>query len=168
MTIRLVGTALAIALFTASAAFAGTADRSAGQRVLVVRIVSPPTFFDSTDECAAGGSIVALSSLTGRPLGQATLCNSEILPTSRGFVEIATMKLELSGGSIVAAMRIAFIFSPDGSRALQLATGTILEGTGAYEGARGSVHGGGPIVFGPEGPEPNLTYVIRVAAEASP
>jgi hypothetical protein len=160
----MVGAALLIGLLSASAAFAGTTKGSAAQRALVVRIVSPPTFFDSTPECPVGGSTVPLSSPSGGPLGHATLCNSEVLPTSRGFIEIGTMTLELREGSIVAAVRIAFVFSRDGSRALQLAAGTILHGTGEYEGARGWIRGGGPIVLGPDRPEPNLTYVLRVAA----
>jgi hypothetical protein len=165
MATRLVGTALIIGLLTASAAFAGTAERSAVQRVLVVRIVSPPTsFFDSTPECPGGGSTVPLASVSGRPQGEASLCISEVIPTRRGFVEIGTMTLELAEGSIVAAVRIAFAFSADGSRALQLGAGTVVDGTGTYAGASGWIRGGGPIVLGPDGPEPNLTYVVRLGA----
>ncbi len=50
------------------------------------------------------------------------------------------------------------------SSELNTFTGTVTRGTGHYLGAAGTVTGGGPITFDPDGvPHPDLTFTITLS-----
>jgi hypothetical protein len=128
---------------------------------VTVRIVSAPTFLGATPKCPALRSHVQLQSVAGTQLGTSLLCvQVATFDDATGiFTEIGTLTLYLPGGTIETAVTIVDDFAgfPIVTQSL---TGDVVDGTGIYRGARGSITGGGTIFLGPQGPQPDLTFTV--------
>jgi hypothetical protein len=112
------------------------------QRTLVVRVDAVPR---RSASAACGFLIVA----PVRGGGRETTCLTDVVgypgPNavihSRGRLTIA-----LARGSIRARVSIVQRFGSDGVHARQTLRGTVVGGTRAYRGARGTISGGGTVV----------------------
>jgi hypothetical protein len=72
----------------------------------------------------------------------------------------STFEFTLPGGSVTASMKLRELFL-DESTLVQFGTGRIIDGTGAYAGARGQIVGGGLLNLTDEGFEGRLIYFVR-------
>lgn len=128
---------------------------------VVVGIATPPTFLGPTPKCPALRSHVQLQSEDGAQLGTSLLC-VQVANFDQGtgiFTEIGTLTVVLPGGTLETAVTIEDDFA--GFRIVaQTLTGVVTDGTGLYLVASGAIAGGGTIVLGPDGPEPDLTFTI--------
>lgn len=149
---------LAAATVAAPAAPAADVRRD----TVVVKITSPPQFFDSTPDCPEFRGVAQLTGLDGRPAGTGDLCVRAVEFPPNAFLERARLTLELRGGTIVAEVTLIDFFAPDGS-ATHVGWGFVVDGTGRYHDASGIFAAYGRITFDAEGnPSPDLTYVVRL------
>ena len=149
-----------MALATAGAAEAGNPIQSSP---VVVRIAGPPTFLGPTPQCPAGRSHVQLLSVDGGQLGTSHLCvqTASFDESTATFTQIGALTLHVPGGKIETAVTIVDDFT--GFPALtQTLAGSVTSGSGHYLGATGSISGGGTILFGPDGPQPDLTFTVAL------
>jgi hypothetical protein len=72
----------------------------------------------------------------------------------------ATFVLDLACGSITARVTLRETWPTD-SLLIQRAEGSIVSGTGALAGARGSLEGAGVVQFSDTGATPLLVYLVR-------
>jgi hypothetical protein len=56
------------------------------------------------------------------------------------------MTFDLAEGTIAADVRVVMRFAGDGTHARQTLAGTIVDGTGEFAGAHGTISGGGSAV----------------------
>jgi hypothetical protein len=146
---------------------AGVASAEAGNPIqrdrVIVRIATPPTFLGPTPKCQALRSHAQLQSVDGGQLGTSLLCVQEANFDERTgiFTEVGSLTLYLPGGTIETAVTIADDFA-EFPTVVQTLAGVVTEGTGAYLGASGSIIGGGMIVLGADGPQPDLIFTIEI------
>ena len=151
---------VAVVLAAAGAARAGNPIQSPP---VVVRIADPPTFLVPTPQCPAERSHVQLLSPDGHQLGTSLLCvqTASFDESTATFTEIGTLTLYVPGGKFETAVTIIDDFT--GFPFLtQTLTGLVTGGSGTYLGATGSITGGGTILFGADGPQPDLTFIVAL------
>lgn len=148
------------------APFAAQAQPNSERTVTVVKI-QEVVFTGPTSDCLDVAEFPLLSS-SGERIGSGTACleggDFSCFPTPFAGCRqttLSTFTFNLPGGSITAAMTLREIFTSESSL-VQVGRGNVVGGTEAFEGATGSVQGGGPIRFMAEGIQANLTYVVRV------
>jgi hypothetical protein len=147
-------------------AFAVAGGAQAGNPIqheqVVVRIATPPTFLGPTPKCALR-SHVQLQSEDGGQLGTSLLCVQVPIPDECREIctEMGTLTLFLPGGTIKARVTIEDDFGGF-PIVTQTLTGVVTRGTGVYLGASGSITGGGTIVLGPDGPQPDLLFAVEL------
>lgn len=137
------------------ALIAGPAQASGGDRTTLVFDLKPDFVTPVSCPGALGGFKLDVASLDGAPLGTAKTCIKAIdgcdpfapycLLTVR-----ATLTLDLERGSLTVPLRLLEI-QPTDSSFIQIGTGKVSRGTGAYRHAEGRVAGGGSAAFDNEG-----------------
>lgn len=137
------------------ALIAGPAQASGGDRTTLVFDLKPDFVTPVSCPGALGGFKLDVASLDGAPLGTAKTCIKAIdgcdpfapycLLTVR-----ATLTLNLERGSLTVPLRLLEI-QPTDSSFIQIGTGKVSRGTGAYRHAEGRVAGGGSAAFDNEG-----------------
>ena len=155
---------VAVAALAALALSAG-ATAVAAPGTLVVRIVDTPTFLEPTPECPAGRGEAQLWSPRGAIVGSVENCihRSDFACSEAGcrLVENALQTFRLAGGTISVRAKLTYRFNADFSSAIHVIVGSVVGGSGVYAGASGTLFGGGPIRFDPDGtPHPALTEVL--------
>jgi hypothetical protein len=160
-----------VAVLAGFASSAGPAGARDAQRQVVAFSVQnlgdasaacPDALFGlSFDMVGPGGSALG----TGRSCVR-SLTGCEFAAGCKARVR-ATFVLDLACGSITARMALRETWSTD-ALVIQRGEGSIVSGTGAFAGARGSVEGAGVIEFGETGASPLLVYVVRVRRGACP
>ena len=128
---------------------------------IIVHLTGPATgaptgacFLRIAGTIAGGGSSVyCLKTFTGQPGPRATVRDAGVLT------------LVLPSGRIVARVDIVQRYAADGEHARQALTGTVVSGTRAYRGARGTIAGGGTDVEDAPGhiSRSDLRYRIALA-----
>lgn len=137
------------------ALIAGPAQASGGDRTTLVFDLKPDFVTPVSCPGPLGGFKLDVASLDGAPLGTAKTCIKAIdgcdpfapycLLTVR-----ATLTLNLERGSLTVPLRLLEI-QPTDSSFIQIGTGKVSRGTGAYRHAEGRVAGGGSAAFDNEG-----------------
>lgn len=137
------------------ALIAGPAQASGGDRTTLVFDLKPDFVTPVSCPGPLGGFKLDVASLDGAPLGTAKTCIKSIdgcdpfapycLLTVR-----ATLTLDLERGSLTVPLRVLEI-QPTDSSFIQIGTGKVSRGTGAYRHAEGRVAGGGSAAFDNEG-----------------
>ncbi len=151
---------VAVVLAGAGAARAGNPIQSSP---VLVRIADPPIFLVATPQCPVERSHVQLLSRDGHQLGTSLLCvqTANFDESTATFTEIGTLTLYVPGGKLETAVTIIDDFT--GFPILtQTLTGSVTGGSGTYLGAAGSIIGGGTILFGADGPQPDLTFSVAL------
>ena len=160
---------LMLLLFTTAALLAPFAAQAQPDRESTVTVVKieDVVFTGSTGDCLDVVEFLLLSPAR-EPLGSGTACLQGgdfacfpiPFPGCRQTT-LSTFTFNLPAGTITAPMTLQEVFTSESSL-VQVGRGNIAGGTGAFEGATGSVQGGGLIRFIAEGIEADLTYVVRV------
>jgi hypothetical protein len=100
--------------------------------------------------------------------GHQTTCLTKVVgfPSAGGVIRSrGRMTFSVLGGAIRANVAIVLRFGADGLHARQTIRGTIVTGTQAYRGARGSLTGDGAVTDGASGLGPvRLVYRFRLTA----
>ena len=113
---------------------------------------SESCFLNLTARVADGGTMrYCLKTFSGEPGPNAVVHD-------RG-----TMTFELPEGTLRAAVRTVQRFEPDGRHARQSLFGTILGGTGRFEGDAGTISGGGIVEEYPPGHIADSALEYRIA-----
>ena len=159
---------LMLLAFTTAALLAASAARAQPDLAHTVTVVKiqDVVFTGSTGDCLDVAEFLLLSP-AGEPLGSGAACLQGgdfacfpiPFPGCRQTT-LSTFSFNLPAGTITAPMTLQEVFTSESSL-VQVGRGNIAGGTGAFEGATGSVQGGGPIRFIAEGIEADLTYVVR-------
>lgn len=144
----------AIAAACAVALTAGPAQAS-GDRTTLVLDLKPTLAEVACPEGSLFGFALDVASLDGAPLGTAKTCIKSVdgcdpfAPYCLRTVR-ATLTLDLERGSLTVPLRLLEI-QPTDSSFIQIGTGKVSRGTGAYRHAEGRVAGGGSAAFDNEG-----------------
>ena len=151
-----VAVVVACAALTAAAAPSDAATASA----IVVRVTSVD-FLPPTEDCLFRAAS-PLTPIRGSA-GALEVCfeTFELGCDGRCQFGTGTATWTFPEGRIFTRFRVAEFFV-DEATVVAFWTGTITGGTGAYAGATGHLRGDGRIVFGPEGPQPDLRFVLAV------
>ena len=114
---------------------------------------SPVVFGPPTAACPVGTKTIAMSSPSGRVIGEQRVCTlRESFPSDDRLVEVNTVVLDFGSGNAIRARATAvFTFSADPSRATFAAAGVVTGGTGRYRNARGLQVAYGSVRFGEDG-----------------
>jgi hypothetical protein len=145
---------LAAAVLTAS----GCGGHGKAQGPVALRVTGPAESH-STEDCflqlnadvVGGGTMrYCLQTFSGQPGPNAVVHD-------RG-----TMTFDLDEGTVRASVAVVERFQADGRHATQTLTGTLLGGTGRFEGTQGTIAGGGDVDEHPPGQiaDSDLRYVI--------
>jgi len=149
MTKKILPVAIAIAI--AMALTAGSAQASGGDRSTLVLSLAPNLSVPVACPGSLFGFALDLKSLAGRSLGSGRSCVSSIdgcdpfVAFCRRTVR-ATLTLDLARGSLTVPIKLIESL-PTESSFIQLGSGEVRGGTGAYATARGRVTGGGAGEF---------------------
>jgi hypothetical protein len=152
----------AVAILALAAAGAAQASGNPIQGDPVTVRIEAPVFLGPTGACPAFRVHTRLAGGDGRPLGSSLFCvRSASFDDPTGVLtEVGTLTLHVPGGAIVAEATIvdelaAYPVVP------QTISGTVVSGSGLYQGASGSLAGGGTVVFDENGnPHPDSTVVV--------
>lgn len=153
---------LLLALLCAMAALvAATPAHSAEKGAIVVRVTSVE-FLPPAGDCLFG-AVSPLQPIRGSA-GTLEVCIKTFNLGCNGRCQTLTGTATWSfpTGQIFTEIRIVEFFL-DESTTVALWSGRITGGTGEYAGATGALRGGGRIVFGPAGPEPDLIFALVIA-----
>lgn len=146
----------------AALAAAGMAQASANpiQRDPITARIDRPVFLGPTPACPEFRAETRLLSETGAVIGSSFLCVRTVEPAPPLEKQIGTLTLFLPGGKIVTEAAIVDDFS--GFPIVgQTISGAVVAGSGLYQGATGTLSGGGTIVIDENGvPHPNTTLVV--------
>ena len=126
--------------------------------------VEAPVFLGSTPACAALRVQTRLVSEAGAVIGASLFCVSSASFDDRTgtLTEAGALELHLPGGEIVTRATIVDDLSV--YPIVQTISGTVGSGNGVYQGATGTLSGGGTIVFDQNGePVPDSTLVVDLA-----
>jgi hypothetical protein len=141
---------VAIAAACAVALTAGPAH--AGDRSTMAFDLRPnPAVAVSCPDGTLFGFALDVASLAGQPLGTARTCVDSIdgcdpfVAFCRQTVR-ATLTLDLARGSLTVPMKLIEVW-PTESSFIQEGSGKVRAGTGAYDGAKGRLEGGGAGAF---------------------
>jgi hypothetical protein len=154
-----IAAACAVAL-SAGPAHAGDSRRSAIVFSLEPNLVTPVSCPD-----ALFGFALDIASLEGSPLGTGRSCVESIdgcdpfAPFCRRTVR-STLTLDLARGSLTVALKLVEVL-PTESSFIQLGSGKVTAGSGAYAAAKGRVAGGGAGAF-----DEQLTFAGRLVYTA--
>jgi hypothetical protein len=154
--IRLIVAVAALVLLAPAAAQAGSKPGTGTTVVLIEEGVFTPDF------CFE----FPLLTPAGAPLGHGRACitggDFACFPAYAGCRQTtySTFEFTLPRGSVTASMKLRELFL-DESTLVQVGTGRITGGTGAYAGARGQIVGGGLLNLTDVGFEGRLIYVVR-------
>jgi hypothetical protein len=126
--------------------------------------VEAPAFLGPSPACAAYRVHTRLVSEAGGVIGSSSFCvaSASFDEALRTQTQTGTLDLHLPGGEIVTRATIVDDFSV--YPIVQTISGTVVSGNGVYQGARGTLSGGGTIVFNSNGdPVPDSTLVVDLA-----
>jgi hypothetical protein len=142
-------------------AITAVALAAASGQTLIERVQTTPTrraangcaFLINARLVGGGRQTTCITGLDGVP-------GPGVVMHSRGV-----MRFHLKKGSIRARVRITQRFGSDGVHAHQTVRGSIIDGTRAYRGARGTINGRGTVTDRPSGLGPvNLRYTLRLTS----
>lgn len=114
---------------------------------------SPVVFGSPTAACPVGTKTIAMSSPSGRVIGEQRVCTlRESFPSDDRLVEVDTVELDFGSGNVIKARVTAvFTFSADPSRATFESAGIVTGGSGRYRKARGLLLAYGLVRFADDG-----------------
>jgi hypothetical protein len=141
----------AVAVLMAAGTARGASYLTVHVRGGTTQIITSSCFLKLKQRVTGGGTLVyCLKTFHGKPGANAVVRDSGV------------MTFTLPKGTIRANVSMVQRFSADGAHARQTLTGTVAGGSGRYEGARGSVSGGGTDVEQPPGSvrSSNLRYAF--------
>lgn len=157
--------AAAIAAACAVALTAGPAHAGDGGRTTIVFSLEPNLVAPTSCADSLFGFALRIASLKGSPLGTGQTCIDTIdgcepfAPFCRRTVH-ATLTLDLARGSLTVPMKLLEVL-PTESSFIQLGSGMVTAGSGAYAVAKGRVAGGGAGAF-----DEQLTFAGRLVYTA--
>jgi hypothetical protein len=143
--------AAAIAAVCAVALTAGAANAGSGGRTTIAMSLVPDFAVPVSCPEPQFGFALRIASLKGSPLGTGQTCIDTIdgcepfAPFCRRTVR-ATLTLDLARGSLTVPVKLLEVL-PTESSFIQLGSGKVAAGSGAYAVAKGRVAGGGAGAF---------------------
>jgi hypothetical protein len=151
---------LAVVAVALAAAGVATAAGNPIQRDPITVRIDRPVFLGPTPACPAFRAETRLLSESGAVVGSSFFCVSSAVPAGPLVTQIGMLTLFLPGGKIVTDTTIVDDFG--GFPIVgQTISGAVVEGSGLYLGASGTLSGGGTIVIDENGvPHPNSTLVV--------
>jgi hypothetical protein len=151
---------VAFALIGAGTAHAGKPIQSP----LITVKVADPVFLGPTPGCAALRAHTDLVSEGGEVIGSSMFCiaSAPYDDATSTLTETGTLEIHLPGGEIVTQATIVDDLGV--YPVVQTIFGTVISGGGHYQGASGTLSGGGTIEFDESGnPIPDSTLVIDLS-----
>jgi hypothetical protein len=151
---------LAVVAVALTAAGVAQASGNPIQRDPITVRVDRPVFLGPTPACQAFRAETRLLSGSGAVVGSSFFCVSSAVPEGPLVTQTGRLTLFLPGGKIVTEAAIVDDFG--GFPIVgQTISGAVVEGSGLYLGASGTLSGGGTIVIDENGvPHPNSTLVV--------
>src|SRR4051812_25442451 len=136
---------------------------AAARGAIVFRATAVPMFLGPTAACPEFRVVEPSSALRGAPDGAFEFCFSSVSSTPSGGLDATgTVTFTFPDGTMAGTLHLVEIPTTNGA-VVQVDSGVVTGGTGAYLDASGRWLGTGPITFDGDGtPHPNLLFAISL------